>query len=302
MSSHEPAEDSSRPASHRIRAGRAGAQPQEHHGRDSARQPDRHHRALGFGQVEPGLRHDLRGRAAPLHGVALQLRQAVRGAGVEAGRGLRLRPVAGHLDRAEDADQQPAIDGRDDDRHRELPQPALRDDRRAALPAHRRADAEPIGGADPRGHPVAAGRGRDRAAGAGLQGLRRGARLRVHRAPQERVPAADHRRQAGRHLRRDRSGRVRGRPDGRGRRSLRRRAPPREGDPRRYREHPAGGRRPDAGARREGRRQGGGEGVLRRAVQPRRITTSTARSDRPTSCSTIRRARAGPAAAWASTS
>ena len=69
------------------------------------------------------------------------LRQAVRRAGRQAGRRLRLRPVAGHLDRAEDARQQPALDRRHDDRHRELPEPAVRDHRRsrtARAPASRR--------------------------------------------------------------------------------------------------------------------------------------------------------------------
>ena len=125
------------------RAGRARPQPQEHLARDPARQPGRRHRALRLGQVEPGLRHHLRRRAAALHGVALELRQALRRAGREARRRLRVRPVAGDLDRAEDARQQPALDRRHDDRHRQLPEPAVRDDRRAALPAHRRADAEP---------------------------------------------------------------------------------------------------------------------------------------------------------------
>ena len=78
--------------------------------RDPARQPDRRHRAVGLRQVEPGLRHDLRRRTAALHGVALELRQAVRRAGREARRRLRLRPVAGDLDRAEDAS--PAIRAR----------------------------------------------------------------------------------------------------------------------------------------------------------------------------------------------
>ena len=54
---------------------------------------------------------------------------------------------------------------------------------------------------DPRGDPVAAGRRGDRAAGAGVQGLRRGARLRLHRGAEEGLPEAHRRRQAGRHLR-----------------------------------------------------------------------------------------------------
>ncbi len=135
------------------RAGRARPQPEEHLARDPARPARRRHRAVGLGQVEPGVRHHLRRRAAALHGVAVELREALRRAGREAGRRLRLRPLAGHLDRAEDAHQQSALDRRHDDRHRQLPEPAVRDDRRAALSAHRRADAEPVLEPDPRGDP-----------------------------------------------------------------------------------------------------------------------------------------------------
>ena len=68
-------------------------------------------------------------------------RQALRRAGGQARRRLRVRPVAGDLDRAEDAREQPALDRRHDDRHRELPEPAVRDDRRSRIaraPASRR--------------------------------------------------------------------------------------------------------------------------------------------------------------------
>ena len=70
--------------------------------RDPARQADRRHRPLRVRQVEPRVRHDLRRGAAALHGVALELREAVRRAGREARRRLRVRPLAGDLDRAED--------------------------------------------------------------------------------------------------------------------------------------------------------------------------------------------------------
>ena len=69
------------------------------------------------------------------------LREAVRRPGGEARRRLRVRPVAGDLDRAEDPLEQPALDRRHDDRHRQLPEPALRDDRpgrTAREPASRR--------------------------------------------------------------------------------------------------------------------------------------------------------------------
>ncbi len=139
------------------------------------------------------------------------------GAGGEARRRLRVRPVAGDLDRAEDRRQQPAIDRRHDDGHRQLPEPALRHDRPAALSAHGRADAEPDGEPDPRSHPRAARGRRDRAARAGVQGLRRGPELRLHRDAQEGLPAADRGRQGDRHLRRDRPRGVGRRAHGRGR-------------------------------------------------------------------------------------
>ena len=122
-------------------AGRPRPQPQEHLGGDPARPARRRHRAVGIGQVEPGVRHDLRRGAAAVHGVAVQLRQAVHHPGGQARRGLRVRPVAGHLDRAEDGRQQPALDRRHDDRHRQLPEPAVRDrsaSRTARAPASRR--------------------------------------------------------------------------------------------------------------------------------------------------------------------
>ena len=262
---------------------------------------DRRHRALGLGQVEPGVRHDLRRGAAALHGVAVELRQAVRRPGGEARRGLRLRPVAGDLDRAEDDRQQPALDRRHDDGHRQLPEPPVRDDRPAALPAHRRADAEPDVEPDPRGDPVAAGRDGDRAAGAGVQGLRRGAGLRLHRGAEEGLPAADHRRQAGGHLRRGRPRRIegpghgrrggplRGRPEARERRS-------RRGSPARC--WWATGSCRFTSSKAQARPK---PSVSTRACAAPRTTSSTAGSSPSTSCSTIRRAPAGPAAAWAST-
>ena len=46
--------------------------------------------------------------------------QALRCTGCEARRGFHVRPVAGHLDRAENRRKQPAVHGRHDDRYREL--------------------------------------------------------------------------------------------------------------------------------------------------------------------------------------
>ena len=71
-------------------------------------------------------------------------------------------------------------------------------------PRTRRADTKPQRRPDSGGDPRAARRRRDRAARAGLQGLRRGPRLRLHRSAQERLPSRDRRRQAGRLWRRRR--------------------------------------------------------------------------------------------------
>ena len=128
--------------------------------------------------------------------------------------------------------QQSALDRRHHDRHRQLPEPALRDHRpsrtaRAPASASPSRTREP----DPRSDPVAARRHGDRAARAGVQGLRRRAGLRLHRGPQEGLPPADHRRQAGGHLRRSRrSTKSTVTRHGRRRRSLRRRPQAREGD------------------------------------------------------------------------
>lgn len=56
-----------------------------------------------FGTIyhEPRVRHDLCRRTAAVHGIALYLCQAICRAGDQARRGLRVRPLAGHLDRAE---------------------------------------------------------------------------------------------------------------------------------------------------------------------------------------------------------
>ena len=258
------------------RAGCAGSQPEEHLGRDSARSPRRRHRALRLRQVEPRVRHHLRGRTAPIPRVALELREALRRTGVEAGRRLRVRPLAGDLDRAEDDREQPAVNRRHDDRHRQLLEPPLRHDWRPALPAHRRADAEPVGEPDSGSDPVVAGGYRSRAARPRVQGVRRGSRFRVHRDPEEGLPdpgrrwralVRDSARPADRHLRGDRSRRGRCRAHGRGRRSRRRQPQAREGNQGGHFEHAAGGRRVDAGARDEGGGQGGHRAVLQGTLQ-----------------------------------
>ena len=93
--------------------------------------------SVRFGEVEPGLRHDLCGGAAPLRRVAELLCPPVPRPDGQARRRRHRRPVAGDLDRPEVGVAQPAIDRRHDHRGLRLPPPALRPHRRAALPQRR---------------------------------------------------------------------------------------------------------------------------------------------------------------------
>ena len=143
------------------RARRARTQPQERRRRVPARPTRRHHRPVRFGQVEPGLRHDLCRGPAPLCREPERLRPPVPRPDGEAGRRPDRRPVAGHLDRPEGRVAQPAVDGRDGDRDLRPPAAAVCPDRRPALPQRPRhrapdgpADRRPGAGAA-RGHPPA---------------------------------------------------------------------------------------------------------------------------------------------------
>src|SRR5436305_13085826 len=100
----------------------------------SARQVDRLHRAVGFGQVVARVRHDLRRRATPVRGIAVGLRAPVPRPDGQARRRLHRGAVAGDLDRPEVGVAQPAIDGWHDYRDLRLSAPAVRAYRRAALP------------------------------------------------------------------------------------------------------------------------------------------------------------------------
>ena len=126
----------------------AGAQPQERRSRDPARRADRVHGAVGVGQVLARLRHDLRGRAAPLRGEPVGLRAPVPGDDAEARRRPHRWAVAGHLHRAEDDFQEPALHRRHGDGDLRLPAPAVRPRRRALFAGHRPADREPDRDAD----------------------------------------------------------------------------------------------------------------------------------------------------------
>ncbi len=122
---------------------REGAQPQGHHRPAAAEQARLHHRVVGLRQVQPGLRHDLRGGAAPLRREPERLRTAVPPDDGEAGRGVDRRPQPGDLDRPEDDEPEPSLDGRHRDRDLRLPAPALRADRATALPGLRPPDRRP---------------------------------------------------------------------------------------------------------------------------------------------------------------
>ena len=89
----------------------------------------------GSGKIVAGARHDLRRGPAALRRVAVQLRPPVPRAGAEAEGRARHRPVAGHQHRAEDDEQEPALDGRHRHRGLRLPAHPLRPARPAALPA-----------------------------------------------------------------------------------------------------------------------------------------------------------------------
>ena len=143
------------------RGGGPGAQPARRHDRHPARRARRHHRAVGERQVEPRVRHALRRGAAALRREPVRLRAPVPRPDGQARRRPHRGPVAGHLDRPEDDEPQPALDGGDRHRDLRLPAPAVRPGRRAPLPDLRPADHGPERRADRRpragpagGHPL----------------------------------------------------------------------------------------------------------------------------------------------------
>jgi hypothetical protein len=117
------------------------------------------------GQILARLRHDLCRGPAPLCREPVGLCAPVPGDDAEAGRRPDRRPVAGHLDRAEDDLAQPALDGRHRHRDLRLHAPALGARRHPLFPGHRPADREPDGQPDgrpdvlalPKGPPLPAG-------------------------------------------------------------------------------------------------------------------------------------------------
>ena len=90
--------------------GRTGTQSQEYRYQASAWQAGRADRAVRFGQVVAGVRHHLRGGAAALCRVAVELRADVPWADGKAGRGLYRGTVPGDFHRPENDLQEPALD------------------------------------------------------------------------------------------------------------------------------------------------------------------------------------------------
>ena len=143
---------SGRPAHH---PGRPGAQPQGHLARPPARLPDRVHRPVRLGQVQPGVRHHLRRGPAPLRRVAVGLRPPVPRPDGQARRRLHRGSLARGLDRPEVHLEEPPVHRGHHHRGLRLPPPALRPCRPAPLPRLRRPDRAADAAADrrPRARP-----------------------------------------------------------------------------------------------------------------------------------------------------
>ena len=151
----------------------------------------------GSGKSEPRLRHHLCRGAAPLRREPVGLRPPVPGDDAEAGRRAYRRPLAGHLDRAEDHLAQPALDRRHRHRDLRLYAPAVGAGRRPLFARHRPADRGAAGQPDGRPRDAAARRlaplsarpGRPRPQGRISQGAGRMAEGRLHPRPhRRRVP------------------------------------------------------------------------------------------------------------------
>ena len=191
---------------HHLRSRRAGAQPQERRPDDPARQAGGLHGLVGFRQVLPGLRHDLRGGPTPLRRIPLGLRPPVPRNDAEAGRRPDRRPLARHLDRAEDDLEEPAFDRRHGHRDLRLHAAAVGAGRHPLFAGDRPADREPDGQPDgrPRHRParahaaLSAGAGDPRPQGRVPKGNRR-----LH---EEGLPAAQDRRPVLRNRRRTGAG------------------------------------------------------------------------------------------------
>ena len=132
------------------RSRRARAQPARRRSRHPAGQPRRVHRSVRLGQVQPRVRHDLRGGPAAVRRVAVGLRAAVPRPDGQAGCRFHRRSLPGRLDRPEVHQPQPALHRRHDHRGLRLPAAPLRQGGRAALPGVRARDREADPAADRR--------------------------------------------------------------------------------------------------------------------------------------------------------
>ena len=181
---------------------RARAQSQERRPRHPARPAGGVHRPVRLGQVVARLRHHLCRGPAPLRREPVGLCAPIPRDDAEAGRRPDRRPVAGHLHRAENDLEKPALDRRHRHRDLRLHAAVVGARRRALLAGDRAADRKPDRLADGRPRAGAAGRHAHLCAGAGRarpQGrVPQGAR----RVPEEGLPA----RQDRRRVLRDRRG------------------------------------------------------------------------------------------------
>ena len=103
---------------------RPPAQPQEPRSRPAYRPDDGRDRPVGLGQIEPRVRHALRGRPAPLRRNLQRLRAPVSRPDGPAAGGSRGRRAARHRDRPDQSGAQFALDRRHDDRAERSPEAA----------------------------------------------------------------------------------------------------------------------------------------------------------------------------------
>ena len=129
---------------------RARTQPQERRPDDPEGQARRLHGALRVRQIVAGVRYDLCRGPAPLRRVAVGLCASVPRDDVEARRRPDRRPVAGHLDRAKDHLEEPALDGRHGHGNLRLHAAVVRAGRHPLFARDRPADREPDGQPDGR--------------------------------------------------------------------------------------------------------------------------------------------------------
>ena len=145
---------------------RAAAQSQGNRPRHSPQQDDGLQRAQRLGQELAGDRYALCRGPAPICREPLELCPAVPGSAAKAQGRANHRAVAGDQHRAENDQQEPALDGGNGHRDLRLPADLVRPAGASVLPQVRRADRHPDGRRDRRESPSSAG---------GYQGLHHGA-------------------------------------------------------------------------------------------------------------------------------